>query len=167
MLPNKVDSMLKEYRFFVGRCGHLETEIANLEQQITYERSQIAGDLASPTSAPVTGMPHGSKASNPTERTGLMLASGYTPPHIIEMEQALSKLRQEYNEKYSTVLFVGAWLKGLTEKERWIVEQQVIDAVFWKEIVIRFRTAFGEDCSKDSLKRLKQRALGKIYKMAE
>lgn len=167
MLPSKVDSMLKEYRLFVGRCGHLETEIASLEKQIQRERSQIAGDLASISPAPMNGMPHGSGITNPTEKSGLMLASGYTPPHIIEMEQALSKLRQEYNEKYSTVLFVEAWLKGLTEKERWLVEQQVIDAVFWKEIVVRFRTAFGEDCSKDSLKRLKQRALGKIYKMAE
>lgn len=167
MSPSKVDSMLKEYRLFVGRCGHLAMEIARLEQQIQYERSQIAEDLASISHAPMTGMPHGSGVTNPTEKSGLMLASGYTPPHIVEMEQELSKLRQEYNEKYPTVLFVGAWLKGLTDKERWIVEQQVIDAIFWKEVVSRFRTAFGEDCSKDSLKRLKQRALDKIYRMAE
>ena len=167
MSPSKVDSMLKEYRLFVGRCGHLATEIARLEQQIQYERSQIAEDLASISPAPMNGMPHGSGVTNPTEKSGLMLASGYTPPHIVEMERELSKLRQEYNEKHLIVLFVGAWLKGLTDKERWIVEQQVIDAIFWKEVVSRFRVAFGEDCSKDSLKRLKQRALEKIYKMAE
>ena len=167
MLPSKVDSMLKEYRFFIGRCGHLVTEIEQLEKEIAYARRGIAEDIAAISSPPLTDMPHGSSVGNPTERIGMMLATDFTPPHIADMEEKLAALKQEYAEKYLTVLFVSAWLKGLTEKERWIIERQVIDSVYWKEIVTRYKSDFSEDCSKDSLKRLKQKALEKIYLMAE
>ena len=83
------------------------------------------------------------------------------------MQAELKETRQEHEQRYFTVLFVSAWLNGLPERERWIVEHQVIDGEYWKEVVCKFKTAFQEETSKDSLKRLKQRAMEKIYQMAE
>ena len=166
MRTEKVDEMLKTYRFDVGRCGHLETEIRKLERAIAFHKGQLAEDAQAVNSQQISDMPRGTALGNPTERIGLMLASGWTPDYIREMEGELSALKSEYEERYFTVLFVSSWLKGLTERERWIIEHQIIDGEYWKDVIAGYRTEFSEDSSKDSLKRLKQRALGKIYEMA-
>ena len=89
------------------------------------------------------------------------------PDYLKDMQKELAELQQEYDGRYFTVLFVSSWLKGLTERERWIVEHQIIDGEYWKNISRKYRETFTEDTSKSSLKRLKKRALEKIYAMAE
>lgn len=166
MTHEKVDEMLKSYRFEIGRCGHLEVEIRQIEEALARARSDAAADVASLQSPQLTGMPHGSTVSSPTERAGIALASGWLPEYIKQMDSDLAELRKEYSQRYLTVMFVSSWLQGLTERERWIIEHQVIDGEFWKDILARYKSAYSEECSKDSLKRLKSRALEKIYAMA-
>lgn len=167
MRREKVDEMLKAYRFEVGRCGHLKTEIGQLEKAISCATATMDEDIITIQAQQLTGMPHGTTVGNPTERLGIMLASGWIPNDITEMQDELKKARQEYDQRHANVLFVTAWLNGLPERERWIVEHQVVDGEYWKEVAAKYKTAFLEDYSKDSLKRLKQRAMEKIYKMAE
>lgn len=167
MTREKVDEMLKAYRFEVGRCGHLKTEIEQLERAIAQAMATLDADAAAVRPQQLSDMPHGTMVGSPTERLGIMLASGWIPDDIREMQEELKAYRQEYERRYFTVLFVSAWLGGLNERERWILEHQVIDGEFWKEVIAKFRAAFHEDTSKDSLKRLKQRALDKVYQMAE
>jgi len=166
MRREKVDEMLKAYRFEVGRCGHLETEINRLRKEIDLCRSSLAEDAASIQSQQLTGMPHGTTVSSPTERIGIMLASGWQPEYLGSMEAELRRLEDEYSERHFTVLFVSSWLQGLSERERWIIEHQVIDGEYWKDIATAYKLAYSEECSKDSLKRLKLRAMSKIYEMA-
>lgn len=166
MTHEKVDELLKAYRFEVGRCGHLETEIGRIEKELAQCKSQLAEDAASIQSQQLSDMPRGTAIGNPTERVGLMLASGWTPDYIKSMEAEIASLKSEYNSRYFTVLFVSSWLKGLSERERWIVEHQIIDNEYWKDVISGYRIEYHEDSSKDSLKRLKMRALGKIYDMA-
>lgn len=167
MTPEKVDEMLKSYRFEVGRCGHLEIEIRQTEEAIKRVEREVAEEAASLQSPQLTGMPHGSAVSSPTERIGILLASGWKPDYLKKMECDLEKLKVEYSHRYITVMFVSSWLKGLTERERWIIEHQVIDGEFWKAVMSGYRATYSEDSSKDTLKRLKRRALEKIYRMAE
>ena len=167
MRREKVDEMLKAYRFEVGRCGHLEAEISQLEKAIQQATATLDEDVTAVKPQQLSGMPHGSTVGSPTERLGIMLASGWIPDEIREMQDELKETRQEYERRYFTVMFVTAWLNGLPERERWIVEHQVIDGEYWKEVIAKFNVAFQEDASKDSLKRLKQRAMEKIYRMAE
>ena len=167
MTREKVDEMLKAYRFEVGRCGHLEAEISQLEKAIQQATATLDEDVTAAKPQQLSGMPHGSTVGSPTERLGIMLASGWIPDEIREMQDELKETRQEYERRYFTVMFVTAWLNGLPERERWIVEHQVIDGEYWKEVIAKFNAAFREDASKDSLKRLKQRAMEKIYRMAE
>lgn len=167
MRREKVDEMLKAYRFEVGRCGHLEAEISQLEKAIQQATATLDEDVTAVKPQQLSGMPHGSTVGSPTERLGIMLASGWIPDEIREMQDELKETRQEYERPYFTVMFVTAWLNGLPERERWIVEHQVIDGEYWKEVITKFNAAFQEDASKDSLKRLKQRAMEKIYRMAE
>lgn len=167
MTKEKVDETLKAYRMDVGRCGHLQTEISRLEKDIKRASAMMDEDIASIKSQQLTGMPHGSTVGNPTERLGMMLASGWISDEIREMQNELKQMQQEYEHRYFTVMFVTAWLNGLPEHERWIVEHQVIDGDYWKKVIAEFNVSFREYRSKDCLKRLKQRAMDKIYRMAE
>lgn len=166
MTRDKVDELLKAYRMDVGRCGHLRAEIGQLEKDIKRAAAAIGEDLTSIKSPQITDMPHGTGVGNPTERMGMMLASGWVSSDVKELERELADKRQEYEQRYFTVVFVSAWLEGLSERERWIIEHQVIDGEFWREVIAKFGREF-EEVSKDTLKRLRQRALEKIYLMAE
>jgi len=112
------------------------------------------------------GMPHGTTVGNPTERIALMLATGYTTEDVIELQGNIEKLEAEYCQKKIVVRFVEAWLKGLTEKERWMIERAMFDGMTYREINAKYREAYGDSCSKDLLRRLKKDALAKIYEMA-
>lgn len=166
MTREKVDELLKAYRFEVGRCGHLETEIAQLQKAIACAMKNLTEDMSA-VAKPLSGMPRGTDISSPTEKIAIMLASGWVPDHVDEMQRELEVLQREYDDRYFTVLFVGSWLNGLTEREQWIVKRQMIDGETWRDIGINYRANFGEEVSKDKLRRLKWRALKKIYQMAE
>ena len=62
---------------------------------------------------------------------------------------------------------MDAWLKGLNRKERWVIERIFFDGMTYREINGQYREIYGEPCSKDSLRRLKNTALEKIYQMAK
>ena len=167
MLPERVDEMLRDYREFSGRCAYLETLIQSLDKEIEimngnefYENIVPLGGQA------LDGMPHGSSVGNPTEQIGIMLADGHKPDYIVEKERELADAKQEYEYKYPTVVFVNAWLKGLTDRERWIIENQVIDGVSWRELTSEHLAKYGETRTKRSLQLLRDKALGKIYRMA-
>lgn len=163
----RIDEMLKTYRFEVGRCGHLENEIESTKRAIEAATAGLAGDLAGPGAQVITDMPRGTSVGNPTEKIGVMLASGYKSDEIRELESKLGDLTAEYTERKKTVDYVTSWLNGLPERERWMIEMQVIDGVIWREILMKYPERFGEYRSKDTLKRIRDRALDMIIDMAE
>lgn len=162
-----VDDLFRSYRFDVGRCGYLETEINRLTKEISRMMDSLAEDASAIRPQQISDMPHGSGVGNPTERIALMLASGWVSDEIKAMQNELAVLQREHDVRSLGTRYVESWLSGLTVRERWILTHQVIDGEYWKEVIAKFKDDFGEDISKDSLKRLKQRALGKVYTMAE
>ena len=167
MTVERIEEMLKTYRFEVGRCGHLENEIALTQNQIERAKAGLAGDLAGPSAQVITDMPRGTTVGNPTEKLGMMLASGYKSDEIRELEAKLGELIAEYTERKKTVDYVSSWLNGLPERERWMIETQVIDGVIWREILTKYPERFGEYRSKDTLKRIRDKAFDMIVDMAE
>lgn len=167
MTQENVDAMLKDYKFALGRCGHLEAEMQKIERQIEAAKNDRAADLAAVKPQQITDMPHGTQVGNPTEKFGLMLASGWESDFIKDLQKRHAELMAQQLGYKLTVAYVDSWLSGLSERERWIVEQQIIEARFWREIQTDYSRHFEEICSKDTLKRLRARALEKIYKMAE
>ena len=163
----RVEEMLRSYRAEVGRCGHLLMEIDILKTEIEREKSRLASDLAGPGAQVITDMPRGTTMGNPTEKIALMLAGGWVPEEIREKEAKIGELQSEYDERHKTVVFVESWLNGLPERERWMVETQVIDGVIWREILTQYPERFGEYRSKDTLKRIRDRAMDMIFDMAE
>lgn len=167
MLKETVDKMLKEYRFCTGRCSFLENEIGMLEKQIEHEMSHRAEYLSEVKVQEISDMPHGTAISKPTERVGIMLASDWMPDEVKEMKQKVNEKKKEADRLYETVIFVQAWLSGLPDRYKWIIEHQVMDGECWHDVILRYKRDFGEELSKDSLKRLRGKALDYIYKMAE
>lgn len=167
MTPERVDEMLKSYRYEVGRCGHLQAEIAMIKRDIEREQAALAHDLVGPGAQVITDMPRGTSVGNPTEKYGAMLADGWVSDELRLKQAKLAALESEYEERHKTVAYVESWLCGLPERERWIIEMQVMDAVIWREIIAKYPATFGEYRSKDTLKRLRDRALEMVYDMAE
>ena len=167
MTVERIEEMLKTYRFEVGRCGHLENDITLTKEQIERAKAGLAGDLAGPGAQVISDMPRGTTVGNPTERLGMMLASGYKSDEIRELEAKLGELIAEYTERKKTVDYVSSWLNGLPERERWMIETQVIDGVIWREILTKYPERFGEYRSKDTLKRIRDKAFDMIVDMAE
>ena len=166
MTKEKVDLLLSNHRENVGRCLHLQAEIAELQSSIADAERNLATDLAWAHSYELSDMPHGTAVSQPTEKIGLQLASGWKPDYIVTMQQRLAECEREQQEREINRMFVDGWLKGLPDRERWLIENQVIDKVFWRDILIRYRQRFETDLSKDTLQRVKARALEQIYAMA-
>lgn len=161
-----MNQMLHDYREHLGRCRSLEQEIKEIEATLQRLRASMVADAAAPGSQNMDGMPRGTAIGNPTERIGGMFADGYVPEYIRELEEELTAKRAEYQRISATVVFVGAWLEGLADRERWIIETQVIDGVPWRRVVAMYREKYGEIRTRDGLKKLRLRALEKIYRMA-
>lgn len=167
MTTERVMEMLKAYRFELGRCGHLQTEINAMQRQYNQIEHDLTVAMCSPGAQQLSDMPRGTAVGNPTERHAMRLLEGLHDQELQEVEVKIAALEDEYNTRQLTVMYVQSWLAGLTERERWVVEAQVIDGVFWKDVCSRYRQHFEEDCSKDTLKRYRDKALFKIFEMAK
>lgn len=167
MTRERVDEMLKSYRFEVGRCGHLMTQIGLLKRDIEKARATLVSDLVGPGAQVITDLPRGTTVGNPTEKYGAMLADGWQTDELKALEAELAAAQAEYDERHQTVMYVDSWLAGLPERERWMVEMHVIDTVIWREILGAYQQRFGEFRSKDTLKRVRDRGLDMIYDMAK
>ena len=167
MTIDRIEEMLKSYRFEVGRCGHLEQDIEQIKRDIGKAKACLVSDLVGPGAQVITDMPRGTTVGNPTEKYGLMLAGGWESDEIKELEAKLGEMEAEYSERRKTVDYVDKWLSGLPERERWMIETQYIDGVIWREIVVQYQEKYGEYRSKDTLKRIRDKALDLICDMAE
>ena len=172
MTQEQVNTLLREYRALVGRCGHIDAEIQRLRRAICAARAQFAADLAAPSVSRLDGMPPGGQPGSPTERAGLELADGRAFENsdagleVRHMEAEIARLEAEREERQLRVRYVESWLNGLPDRERWVIERHLIDGEIWHDIIQQFNARFSDDISRDRLKRLQTRALERIYAMA-
>lgn len=162
----KVNEFLKNYKEYDARCKYLE---ANIEQtkNMLYKAKQNLVDESVNVTQKLSGMPHGTGTGDPTGQLGIRMASGFLPPYISELELEIKEMKAELEAKSIVVHFVNAWLQALNPKELFIIEHQTIGGMYWREIIFAYKAAFGDTYSKDGLKRIRDAALEKIYKVAE
>lgn len=166
MTKADVIQMIESYRNDAARCGHLEVEIAQQGEYLRQAMANRAEDAAGPQAQQITGMPHGTGVSNPTERIGVALASGYLPDYVRNIEAKLDALKREYDSIRYNVQYVQSWLSGLLDNERFIIQHQMIDRWPWPNVVEAYNAQFGIPLSKDTLRRVKARALNSIFRAA-
>lgn len=166
MTPELVDKHLENYREYSARCTFLEEEIKELQELKRKLENTAISDAVHITSV-MTGMPHGTEITDPTGRIAIQFADGFKPEHIKQIDEEIRKLEAERRAKISTVIFVNAWLKVLTEREMYIVENKVIGGMVWRDLIAGYNAKFGVMYSKSGMKNLKDAAMEKIYKVAE
>lgn len=166
MLQASVDKMLEEYKSCLGRCRHLDLQILIYEKEIERIKRTAAEDIVYTKGCSQDGMPHGTSVGNPTERMGIMLASGYESPELSSLVKMYEEFKKELDEKIVTIQFVEAWMQGLTQKERWMIEGKVFEGKTYNELILEYKTRFNENCSRDKLRELRKIAMKKIYEMA-
>ena len=159
--------MLAKYRESMGRVGHLETYIQMIRPEIELWKRNLLRDAALSTPDRVEGMPHGSGVGKPVENIVLAYVDGYMPEELRVLIRQLESTERELKELTMIIHFVNGWMSGLSERECWIINHKVIDTDYsWREIMMMYRVQFGEDHSRDALKRIKDRAMDKIYRYA-
>lgn len=166
MTPEAVDKMLEHYRENKARCELLKKMIAELRDTAASARATMRADAANGVQV-LTGMPHGSGVSNPTERCGMLFASGYVPEGIQEIEDEIARYENELRYKSIPVSFLESLLDGLTKKEYLIVYGKYIDGLTWRELADSHQKQFGVYISLDAMKRINKKAKQKLYQIAQ
>ena len=164
MTEKRIFEMLANYREHAARVAFLEKEIPELEKLINDCKSSIVSDEVNITQV-ISDMPRGGMTSDPTGRLGAMLAEGFVPQRIREIEAELAEKKNEFSQKRITVVFVEAWLSGLSRRERFLVTAKDIDGETWTEIVDDYEREFEPKCEK-TLRRKYDTAIDKIKQIA-
>lgn len=166
MLQNKVDEMLQSYRECAARCAHLEREIPELKRLVDELKTEIVDDEVKTTSV-LSDMPKGNATSDPTGKLGMKLATGFMPTRITEIEAEIAEKEAELQSILPTKIFVEAWLSGLNDRERFVVERKQLDGCYWRILIDEFHAKFRELYSKRALQYIYEVAMEKIYRIAK
>ncbi len=158
--------MMERYPEYSARCAYLEGQIRENKRMLMEAQSELIEDMISITPR-LTGMPGAQQGtSDPTGRVGVLVAEGHKTKIMIDLEMEMEKLQAEHDVKYLTVIFVEAWLKVLDEKERFVVEKKVLGGLSWKQLIYTFRQTFGDLYTQQGLRRIRDSAMEKIYRIA-
>lgn len=165
MDAREVDKLLASYNHCRARAAHIRTQLALMQHQLSVETTNaMAGEALHAQSYDV--MPHGNLPGNPVESLVLRYLSGYQPQYIREIQQNMDKAKDELYEVETVVSFVNSWMLCLNERERFVVEKQVIEGYTWSDLLGEYEARYGQ-FGKEGLRKMKRRAMNKIYDTAE
>lgn len=164
----KVDATLKAYKTDYGMYLHKSVEASRLNQRLARAHHDLIDDLSAVQAQVITDMPRGgNKTNSKVEEAAVKVADGWMTEEMRELTKQVEVLNRELDRLQETVEYVQAWLAGLTEREKWIIVHQFINEETWDNVMSDYQRLFGRCLSKDTLKRLKARALERIYEAAE
>ena len=165
MTPETVDRMLAAYKKCIARREHLKNEIQIMQKQLDLEKSRAMAEDAI-SSPKFDAMPHGTGTSNPVESLVVRYMPGYVPKYITDQATDIQRLKDELDEMERVIIYVDSWFLALSDKEQFVVRQHIIEGRFWKELLPEYEEKWGI-FSKEGLRKVKKRALDKIYEAAE
>lgn len=158
-------SSLSEYNARKGKCAFVEAQIEDLERMIREAYATlISGQVLA--SAEQDGMPRGNQVSRTVENLAVRLADGWLPNDLRDMNEELSRLYRQRDILKSQVARVEAWLKGLNDRQRFVIERQVIQGESWKDVTIQYRKMFGDSASKRTTQRIRDTAIEVMLRMS-
>ncbi len=166
MTANDVIMMLTDYKICKARCLFLASKINELELLIEKKKSKIIDDEVSITSV-LSDMPRGTNISSPVEKLAIKVADGYINSDIIELKYEYKELTYELEKGKQIINYVEAWLGGLSNKEKLIVELFYFEKLTWREIQLHFEKNNREYMSKSTLRRIKNDAINKILSICK
>ncbi len=165
MDTDSVDKMLAAYNQCKARVTHIRNQLTIMERQLEYEKNHAMAEEAIHAQSYDTA-PHGNLPGNPVESLVLRYISGYQPKYIKDMQRDVDKAKDELYECEMVIQFVDGWMIALTEREAFVIHQHVIEGRFWKDVLDEYEAKWGL-FSKEGLRKMKKKALSKIYEAAE
>lgn len=163
----QIERMLLNYRETKGRLSSLMVQIGEVGRMLIQAMNSMIDDEVL-SSAANDGQPHGNSVGSMVESIAVRYADGYLAPDVRELKQQYDALMLEVKRCESLIAYVDGWMKALPEKQRFVLQHQVIDGESWKEVVRKYREKFAnqEGVSKDRLKYTKAKAIDAIFNMA-
>lgn len=165
MTREQVESRLKNYRIGKARIAHLEAMIEQYKLRVPRELEEAHNEEAV-RAVRYTGMPHGTDIQSPVEDEAEKRLNG-EPPQIVKiLLRDIHGMERERDELALSIRCVDAWMSGLRERERFVVEMHLMEGECWKDVQRAFGERYGYELTREGLKRMKERALERIYAVA-
>ena len=166
MRTDTVDRMLTDYRRCAARRDFLQVEILRAEAELERAQEHLVEDSVLPGRSP--DVPRGKGTGDPTARMAVRFLSGYRPAYMQEMAGDIRRLKDEMGECDWVCRSVNAWRGALSDRERLVIDRHVIGGESYNEVLADFAQAYPGTAvtSRDGLRRIKNRAMEKMYKAA-
>ena len=161
----EIEAKIRGYNEARGRRAYLDAQIILKSRELERLLANLAVYEAGPAAQVITGMPHGTRLSDPTAETALRLAEGHEPPEVKALKREIAKLEDQRAAADADVCLVDAMLIALTEPERYVITHQLIDAQYWSQVVDAWEGESRQPSTKAILKRLKSKALEKLQRV--
>lgn len=165
MKPEDVDKLLLDYRTNQARFNHLYLDAMNMAMQINAEaRRAIVGD--SMHAQQYKDTPHSGRVSKPVEDLAIRYMDGYMPDVLKGWMAESEEMQRELRTLETSIVYVDTWLGALTEKERMVITEHMLDGHSLRELELTSTRRFGYHMSADGIRGIKRKALQKIYDIA-
>ena len=161
----EIISLFQAHKQTAARAEYLRERITFLSENIEDMRKTALEDGIHITQR-LTGMPRSGQTQNPVEALAVALADGDDPPHIKAEVHNLRQMQREYRELAFDVRTVEILLKGLKERERFVVEKTLIEGMTWNELEDCHEKHFGVFLTREGLRRARRVAIEKLCRIA-
>lgn len=161
MTDNDVKELFGHYAGDKLRAVRLEAEIKKLEAELKALRAMDADTLRASS---VDGMPRrkGGK-SDPTGKRAADLADGVAlSAEEKRLMERISLKGVELGQLRLDIATVNGWLDALMDRERLIIDLQLVQKQSWRVTTVEYKKRFGDDMSDDTLRRMRDRAISLI-----
>ena len=159
MKTSDVDKLLNDYRTNQARFNHLYLDAMNMAIRINAEtRRAIASDAMH--AQQYKEMPPCGRVSKPVEDLALRYMDGYIPDVLKGWMAESEAMQTELRELETSIVYVDTWLGALTEKERIVITEHMLDGHSLRELEITSAKKFGYHMSADGIRSIKR----KIYR---
>ena len=166
MRADTVDRMLTDYRRCAARRDFLQVEITRAEEEMKRAEERLVEENVLPGRG--LDVPPGTGVGDPTARMAVRFLSGYRPAYMQEMAGDIRRLKDEMGECDWVCRAVNAWRGALSDRERLVIDRHVIGGESYNEVLEAFAKEYPGTAvtSRDGLRRIKNRAMEKVYEAA-
>jgi len=159
MTRAEIENELRSYPQHKARLALLQVRAVEIEHEIIEARGKL-DDPSGVGAQVLDGMPHAHSNASVVERQA---------ERIEKVDDKIYALQWELNDVQAEAFRVGcqvkrveAWLSGLTERERMVVEGFYIDGLFLSMVRRRYEDEYRTTLSQRYVKKIKSCALEKM-----
>ena len=156
----QIIDLFQNYRANKARLALLNERGAGIRQEIARLKESILEDHQHITSS-MDSLPHGAGIGNPTQSIAVMMADG-TTSEIQQQEKKLRKITQEAVFLNRLIRYAEILLEALTDKERFVIQNHMIDGKTWEETTAEFGEKFTIPITVDGLRKMQRRAVNRL-----